>query len=292
MNSSPRISVGLPVYNGQQFLTQSIESILSQTFEDFELIISDNASSDDTEKICRAFQEQDKRVVYSRNAENIGAADNYNILVAKARAPYFRWQNADDYIEPQSHQLCLDELEKHPECVMSFGKTKIVDAKGDLLETYEDNIHITDPKPAERFIRFRKNVGQTNAIYGLMRIDALRKTHLFRKFKASDTNFMGELCLHGTFRQIPEYLFYRRMHEGASSWDRKNTEVQRDFWDPKAHSFNYQHIKKHFAYYGDLFSGQLPVGQKIKIFNYLLKTTRYSRHSLWRDFVYSLRNKL
>ncbi len=293
MNSSiPLISVGLPVYNGEKYLRSSIDSILAQTFDDFELIISDNASTDGTENICREYADRDARIQYFRNEKNLGAAGNYNILVEKARAKYFRWQNADDYIEPNLHELCFKILEKNPDCVLTFGKTKVIDAEGDLIEKYEDNLHIVDERAADRFVRFKKNVGQTNAIYGLMRLNALRKTHLFRKFKSSDTNFMGELCLYGKFIQIPEYLFYRRMHEGASSWDRKNTKVQRDFWDPSAEAFNYQHIKKHFAYYSDVLKGNIPISDKIRILIFLLRNTRHSRHHLWNDLIYSLKNKI
>ena len=106
----PKISVGMPVYNGEPYLGISIESILAQTFGDFELIISDNASTDHTEEICRDFASKDDRIIYSRNEENIGAAGNYNRLVDMASADYFRWSNADDVFAPELHERCVAVL--------------------------------------------------------------------------------------------------------------------------------------------------------------------------------------
>ena len=97
-SEKPRISVGMPVYNGEAYIEIAIQSVLDQSFGDFELLISDNASTDRTEEICRDFAAQDPRIVYSRNEENIGAAPNYNRLVDVASADYFRWSNADDVL--------------------------------------------------------------------------------------------------------------------------------------------------------------------------------------------------
>jgi hypothetical protein len=177
--------------------------------------------------------------------------------------------------------------------VLAVGKTKIIDADGKLLQYYEDNIHNEGKNAADRFILFIKKVGQTNAIYGLMRKEALLKTHLFRKFQASDTNFMGELVLYGKFIQIPEYFFSRRMHIDAYSWDRTcNNKIHKNFWDPKSTRFNYQIIKKHFAYYSDVITSDIDISEKVRILKYLLKTTWWARDNLLNDFVYSIRNKV
>ncbi|MEM6891420.1 MAG: glycosyltransferase family 2 protein, partial [Pseudomonadota bacterium] len=83
--TTPRLTIGLPVYNGANYLAEAVTSILSQDFEDFELIISDNASDDDTADICRDFAARDKRVRYERQVVNVGAAPNYNLLLPLAR---------------------------------------------------------------------------------------------------------------------------------------------------------------------------------------------------------------
>ena len=98
-DSTPMITVGMPVYNGDKYIEQAIESILSQTFGDFEFLISDNASTDRTREICLDYAVSDSRIHYLRNDVNLGAARNYNRLFEIGSAPYFRWMNADDVAE-------------------------------------------------------------------------------------------------------------------------------------------------------------------------------------------------
>ena len=92
----PRVSIGLPVYNGQEFLEETLHSILNQTFNDFELIICDNASTDRTAEICRSFAKRDRRIRYYRNEINLGAAKNFNGVFFLARGEYLKWSDNDD----------------------------------------------------------------------------------------------------------------------------------------------------------------------------------------------------
>ena len=96
MTSVPRLSIGLPVYNGEDFLAESLDSLLGQTYEDFELIISDNASTDGTADICRRYEKQDSRIRYIRQPRNLGCAPNHNVLVQYARGELFKWASHDD----------------------------------------------------------------------------------------------------------------------------------------------------------------------------------------------------
>ena len=100
----PKVTIGLPVYNGEQFLAQSIETLLGQTFTDFELVISDNASTDRTEEICRKFAEADARILYSRNDRNVGGMNNANLTVDRARGEYYRLAAHDDYAKVWKEQ--------------------------------------------------------------------------------------------------------------------------------------------------------------------------------------------
>ena len=97
----PRVSVGIPVFNGERFLAETIESILAQTFKDFEIVISDNASTDRTEEICRSYAARDPRIRYNRNDTNRGAAWNHNRVFELARGEYFKWQSHDDFCAPR-----------------------------------------------------------------------------------------------------------------------------------------------------------------------------------------------
>src|SRR2546428_8185883 len=123
----PRVSIGLGVYNGQVFLNQTLDSILAQTFDDFELIISDNASTDGTEEICREYAARDGRIRYSRNATNIGSNGNFKRVFQLATGEYFRWSAADDLFAPTSLQECVNVLDDHPKVVLCYPRTILID---------------------------------------------------------------------------------------------------------------------------------------------------------------------
>src|SRR5919112_5909956 len=106
MTARPRVTIGLPVYNGERFLEQALDGLLAQTFTDFELIISDNASTDRTPEICQAYAARDSRIRYVRQPENIGAGPNHNILVPMARGEYFKWASHDDLYDPDLVAKC------------------------------------------------------------------------------------------------------------------------------------------------------------------------------------------
>src|SRR5262245_38883261 len=117
-HSRPRVSIGLPVYNGERYLAETLNSMLAQTFEDFELIICDNASTDQTEQICRFYAGKDTRICYVRNATNLGAAKNYRRTFELSSGDYFRWANCDDLFAPESLACCVEILDWKPSVVL------------------------------------------------------------------------------------------------------------------------------------------------------------------------------
>jgi len=129
----PAVSIGLPVYNGDRFLRQAVESILNQTFGDFELIISDNASTDGTEEMCRGLAAQDPRVRYVRNARNIGGGRNANQVFELARASFFKWHPHDDYIAPEYLERCIEVLRRDPSVILCLSKVRVVGVEGEVL---------------------------------------------------------------------------------------------------------------------------------------------------------------
>jgi glycosyltransferase involved in cell wall biosynthesis len=217
MLSQPTISIGLPVYNGERYLEQSIESLLSQSFEDFELIISDNASTDRSAAICQRFAKKDKRIRYYRNPINLGAAPNYNRVFALSSGRYFKWASSDDVHAPQHLRRCLEMLETSPaDVVLCYPKTVLIDENGNEVEKYEDKMDIRHGRPQDRLRHVFQNLRLCNAVFGLIRADVLAVTSLIGGYFGSDNVLLAELSLHGKFREIPDYLLFRRMHQGCS----------------------------------------------------------------------------
>ncbi|MFT6372592.1 MAG: glycosyltransferase involved in cell wall biosynthesis, partial [Gammaproteobacteria bacterium] len=164
-----KVGIGMPVYNGEKYIEESIKSNLRQTFDDFTLIISDNASTDRTREICLDFATQDQRIHYIHNPINLGAAKNYARCFEPSDCEYFRWSNADDLIEPELVEKCLRVLEANPDTVLAYGKTKIIDESGNITEHYDDNLDLRQNSAAERFITGKQSIGLSNVLYGLMR---------------------------------------------------------------------------------------------------------------------------
>jgi glycosyltransferase involved in cell wall biosynthesis len=211
--SKPRVSIGLAVYNGDIYLEQSISSILAQTYQGFELIISDNASTDQTEAICRKFAAQDARIRYSRNASNIGGANNHNRTIALARGEYFRWAAHDDVCEPTLIEKCVAVLDRNPDVVLCYSQVIAIDshgAQGGLTSRNNGG----SSKPYARFAAIASARDFCEETYGVVRTSVLRKTQLQQNYTGSDRTLLCELSLYGRFYEVPEPLFFKRFHPG------------------------------------------------------------------------------
>lgn len=178
MERTPSISIGIPVYNGAKFIRETLDSLLSQTFTDFELIISDNASSDDTEIICREYANKDGRIKFIRQQVNLGAKANYQFVLESAIAQYFMWAQSDDVYSPNWLDILFNYLESNKESVGVVGKVKITDESLQVIREYQ-------PRPISPkkyyHIAFREFTGEGGGhmISGLYRrwvlFDAIEK---------------------------------------------------------------------------------------------------------------------
>lgn len=217
----PRVSIGLPVYNGENYLKECIESTLSQTYGDLEFIISDNASTDSTEDICRAYARLDKRIRYFRNKSNLGAALNYNRAFELSNTEYFKWGAHDDLIAPDYLRYCVESLDRNPKAVLSFPVITYVNENGAVISCGRDGLGIRDDSPAKRlkkFVAFQQGSNDIFwAIFGLIRSSALRTTDLFGKYVANDQTLLMKLLIRGAFAEVPERLYFRRVHPLAST---------------------------------------------------------------------------
>jgi glycosyltransferase involved in cell wall biosynthesis len=214
----PDITVGIPVYNGERYVAAALDSILAQTYRDFEVVISDNASTDRTGEICRAYAARDTRVRYVRQPQNIGGPRNWNAVVALAGPTrYFKWAAANDTIQPQFLARCRAVLEADPGVVLAYSNTMLVDEAGRPVDTYRDALRADAPRAGDRFLQVLRTIGLNNAQAGLIRRDALMATHLEGVFAGGDVSLMAELALHGRYHRVAEPLFHRRIAADAAT---------------------------------------------------------------------------
>jgi len=278
----PKVSIGLPVRNGERFLRQTIDSILLQTFEDFELIISDNASTDRTQDLCREYVCKDRRVRYLRNEANLGASENYNRAFRLSSGQYFRWAPADDLFAPTSLEACVAVLEANKDVVLCYPRTTLIDENGHSISDYNDNLDLRFTLVSERFRQALK-IGRVNAIYGLIRSDILRRTALIGPHPGADGDLIIELSLYGCFFEIPSQLFFRRMHSGAYS-SIKTMKGRQEFHDPKKSDRVYlEYWTRTFHHLAAITRAPLRLPTKIKLTLILLRKAVTGRRQFLKE---------
>ncbi len=226
----PRVTIGLAVYNGENFLEQAIASHLAQDYTDFELLIADNASVDRTREICEAFARRDARISYFLSDRNRGASWNFNRLVGIARGDYFVWSAHDDVYRPGFLSQCVAALDQHEESVLCCVGAVHIDADGHPLGP----VHLTQPVESSDIKRHFRDVmqrPQVHQIFGLIRLPALRSTGLIGPFAGGDEVLLGELALHGSFVEVPEPLFLNREHQGSSMKVHRTLDARNAWFD-------------------------------------------------------------
>lgn len=229
MNPEPRLSIGVPVFNGERFLPVLFAALASQTFRDFEVVISDNASTDRTEQICREWTARDSRIRYHRNLRNVGGCANFNFVFELCRAPLFKWAACDDSFGPEYLEACVAVLDANPDVVVAQTDVVCIDDQqrpferasepgqfiipGTSLKYKVDPIDLGESANAVRryydvLFRCRSNA----QVFGVMRREALAKTGLLPSFLGSEKATVLELSLLGRFGQDRRPLFYRCYH--------------------------------------------------------------------------------
>lgn len=212
--SGVETSIGLPVFNGENFVASAIRSILDQTYTDFELIVSDNASTDSTADICREFARQDNRVRYTRNARNLGADPNYNAVFHQARGTFFKWAAHDDVLAPTFLERCVAALKENPDAVLVQSLVRSIDESGHTIGIYDSALHrAASTRASDRYGSAILNPHWCTEIFGVIRRDALDRTSLHGGYHHSDRVLLAELALLGPFLQVREPLFGNRDHQ-------------------------------------------------------------------------------
>lgn len=215
MKTAPRLTIGLPVYNGEDYLAESLEALLGQSYEDFELVISDNASTDGTADICHRYGRQDSRIRYIRQPRNIGLNPNHNFVIRQARGELFKMASHDDLYARDLLKRCVDALDQRPEMVIAHCWEAMIDPAGAVTKVLGYSVAADSPRAPERF-RSMLFDGWDDYTYGVMRTRVLLRTHLHGSHHFADRTINTELSLHGPFYMVPEWLYFRRDHPERS----------------------------------------------------------------------------
>jgi glycosyltransferase involved in cell wall biosynthesis len=222
---APSVSVGMPVYNGERFIEEALDSILAQSFGDFELVISDNASTDRTPEICRAYAARDGRIRYVAMTKNVGVVENFNAVFQLSTGRYFKWAAADDVCGPDYLRQAVDILDRDRTVVIVWARTVGIDERGDRVTLPNEVSDLNNPSsvyspdPVVRFRRLLRNMWWVDGpFYGVVRREALEHTRWLHPHHISgDQILLVELSLKGRFHELPDETFYSRVHADKTS---------------------------------------------------------------------------
>ena len=225
----PKVSIGMPVYNGERYVEEALQSLLAQTFTDFELVIADNASTDHTEAICRSYARRDDRVRYVRNRANYGAIYNFNNVFRLTTGEYFKWAAYDDVCDAPFLSRCVEVLDQDPGVVLACPRVAGIDEEGHPTDIVtrpghgrdfvtgvrldiDPTVSPSDPDPVKRWRFMMRYLWWTPHLYGLIRADVLSRTNLHPFHFNGDHILLAELALLGRYYEIPDELLHLRLH--------------------------------------------------------------------------------
>jgi glycosyltransferase involved in cell wall biosynthesis len=212
--AKPLVSVGLPVRNGEQHLGEAARSVLDQDYGQLELVISDNASDDGTEEICRQLARADRRVRYQRHAQDIGLVQNFSSVLHRARGTYFKWMGDDDYLAPTYVSRCVEVLDDDTELILVTTQQAHVGPDGTVESASYDRTQLRSARSVERFTEWLRLLNESrlllDPLYGMMRRAPLRRTP--RPIMLYEDQILAaRLTLAGPFGHLGEVLSFRRI---------------------------------------------------------------------------------
>ena len=268
----PRVSVGMPVYNGANFIEEALDSILDQTYSDFEVIICDNASTDRTPVICKSYSARDERIKYHRNDRNMGGANNFNRTFELSSGIYFKWAAHDDVIAEDFLAKCIEVLEGDPTVAVCSALTGSINENGELQRVWRHSMRTDSHKPHERFFDLLY-YPYRQALYGLIRSSTLQKTNLLGSFHDSDGNLLIELALHGRLVELPELLFFDRVHPEKYTVSNTTPEERAAWFNPNGNhsTFHFPRWKAVRGYCAALKSAPLTASERASCIAGLLR---------------------
>lgn len=216
--ATPTVSIGMPVYNGEPYLRQALDSLLAQDYGNFELVISDNASNDGTQAICEQYAQQDRRITYTRRRSNGGSISNFNRVLSMASGRYFMWAGSHDVWDPSFVSRCVQVLETDEQVVLAYTRAVHTGVEADDLGLLDASVDTRGLSQLARLQTVLWSLRDAYPVYGLMRTEVLRRTGGVRNIIAPDNVLLFELSLAGSFALVPERLFGLRKLPDYGDW--------------------------------------------------------------------------
>lgn len=288
---SPKISLGVPVFNGETYLRSALDSLLAQTFLDFELIVSDNGSTDTTQEICEHYASLDARVRYVRQDRNRGASWNFNALFEMATGQYFKWAAHDDLCAPEYLEQCVAALDQDPRIVLAYPEMVDIDRGGHSIRLRKPIQWLDMASPSSRFrdLSLLHPSHTCEEIFGLIRSDVLKTTRLIGDYSDSDRTLLAELGLFGPFHEIPEVLFYHRLHPGSSVQVSPGRQERMAWFEPgKSGKLVFPHWRQFWDLMSVIWGGPISFNERMKCTFFMIRWLYRARIRLAGDIAWGI----
>lgn len=303
-SDNPKLSIGLPIYNGESLVGETLNALLSQTFEDFIIIISDNASTDSTENICRKYAQNDGRIQYYKSKENLGIARNFNRTFELSQSEYFQWTSHDDLYDPTYLEKCVEVLDNDRSIILCHTQAHIIDSSGQFLFAEDYQLRTASDKSWQRFgdlICASHHQHRALEQFGVVRSIALKATSLMRYYAHADRAMLAELTLMGKFHQIPDPLFFYRDHTTQSvkteskQYSSQNKKIfnfsgpkpPSEVWDPqKKDMIDFPEWRAFYIFAAIVQNSSITLLEKSQC--YLLIGLRFFKHKNWARLIRDL----
>ncbi|MBT8125406.1 MAG: glycosyltransferase family 2 protein, partial [Gammaproteobacteria bacterium] len=277
------VSIGMPVYNSEKWIKSAIDALLNQTYPNIELIISDNASSDNTQDLCEALARENPCIVYHRNKSNVGVTENYNRVFRASSGKYFKWASGSDLLEPTFIEQCVKYLNANPDVILVSTRTILFDGEPKNGREYEHDISADQEYPGERFLYCIDSMRRNNIMNGVFLREKLALTGLCKNYIASDINMIAELSLYGKLVTLPEFAFYRRDEKQTAS-SLLSSDEKLEMYKPGTESImRLQNWRLHIERFWAVLRSSISISEKRKTLHRLSKKMFWARHDLWLD---------
>jgi glycosyltransferase involved in cell wall biosynthesis len=258
-NEDTFVSIGLPTLNGERWLAKALDSLLAQSHENFEIVISDNASSDNTAEIAQRYAKDDGRIRYVHNQYTLPHYASLNQAFRLSQGDYFMWAADHDLWEESFIEQLLEVLVANPDTALVYPRSSFIGPDDEEIEDFDQGLSTEGLQPAERFLKILVQLTRFNMFFGLYRVEHLRQTRLFPAVLGGGRLLLCELSLHGEIRQVTDRLLHlRRKNPEEKAFDAEQRRIealfgdQRDKWKKLAPHLDMVHGLLEIVIYSEL----------------------------------------
>jgi glycosyltransferase involved in cell wall biosynthesis len=287
---APLVTVGMPAYNSRATIAAAIASIQAQTLTNFELLVADNASTDDTARIVAEIARADPRIRLIAHPRNIGANGNYSSLVAPARGEFFKWASSNDHCAPRFLEACVSALRERSDAVLAAPRTMLWSGNIASAQPYEHDVEVLDDRPVDRLRTLTRSLRLNNPMNGVIRTATLRSTRLIRRFQSADVVLMGELALRGKILRVDEPLYFRRMEPSTSTSMQDDEARRRHHYPRPTLRMQFQAVQRHLAWLDVGLRTPAPLRERAAVLDLLVRQCYWERADFAADLALAARS--